>query len=82
MLTAPMYKKILCVIGIIVLVIGQKSNAQDIQFSQYYAAPLYLNPALAGINQIGRAGINYRNQWFGIPDGKVTFLRLLNTISG
>ncbi|MDH5610269.1 MAG: PorP/SprF family type IX secretion system membrane protein, partial [Cyclobacteriaceae bacterium] len=39
------------------------AQAQDPQFSQYYAAPLYLNPALTGINQIGRAGVNYRNQW-------------------
>lgn len=39
------------------------ANAQDPQFSQYYAAPLYLNPGLTGINQRGRAGINYRNQW-------------------
>lgn len=37
--------------------------AQDPQFSQYYAAPLNLNPGLTGINQQGRAGINYRNQW-------------------
>lgn len=68
-----MYKKILCVIGMMVLVIGQKSNAQDIQFSQFYAAPLYLNPALAGINQTGRAGINYRNQWPSIDANFETF---------
>ena len=43
--------------------VGNKATAQDPQFSQYYAAPLYLNPALAGINQRGRAGVNYRNQW-------------------
>ena len=43
--------------------ISNKSNAQDPQFSQYYAAPIYLNPALTGINHIGRAGVNYRNQW-------------------
>lgn len=42
---------------------GGELNAQDPQFSQYYAAPLYLNPALTGVNQIGRAGVNYRNQW-------------------
>lgn len=42
-------------------------QAQDPQFSQYYAAPLYLNPGLTGINQQGRAGLNYRNQWPGIP---------------
>lgn len=37
--------------------------AQDPQFSQFYAAPLYLNPAFAGSTGQARAGINYRNQW-------------------
>ena len=37
--------------------------AQDPQFSQFYAAPLYLNPAFAGSTQQGRVGMNYRNQW-------------------
>lgn len=38
-------------------------TAQDPQFSQFYAAPLYLNPALTGGTSQARAGINYRNQW-------------------
>ncbi len=38
-------------------------HAQDPQFSQFYAAPLYLNPAMAGSTGQARAGINYRNQW-------------------
>ncbi len=48
-------------------------QAQDLQFSQYYAAPLYLNPALAGINQMGRAGMNYRLQWPAIDAKFETF---------
>ena len=44
------------------------ASAQDIHFSQYYAAPLELNPALTGnINGVFRATFNYRNQWFNIP---------------
>jgi type IX secretion system PorP/SprF family membrane protein len=38
-------------------------TGQDPQFSQFYAAPLYLNPALTGSTGQARAGINYRNQW-------------------
>lgn len=39
--------------------------AQDIHFSQYYAAPLPLNPALTGgFNGKFRVAANYRNQWF------------------
>ena len=38
-------------------------TAQDPQYSQFYAAPLYLNPAFAGSTGQNRMGINYRNQW-------------------
>jgi len=42
--------------------------AQDAHFSQFYANPLYTNPATAGVTYAdggGRVGINYRNQWKG-----------------
>lgn len=43
-------------------------TAQDIHFSQYYASPLTLNPALtANINGVFRGVVNYRNQWYTIP---------------
>jgi type IX secretion system PorP/SprF family membrane protein len=42
------------------------SFAQDPQFSQYYNAPLYLNPAFAGTGQHTRAGMNFRTQWTSI----------------
>ena len=45
------------------LSIASSVTAQDPQFSQFYAAPLYMNPAFAGSTQQGRVGINYRNQW-------------------
>ncbi|GAB5538935.1 MAG: hypothetical protein Salg2KO_10380 [Salibacteraceae bacterium] len=48
-------------------------NAQDPAFSQFYANPLYLNPALAGSAQCPRAILNYRNQWPGIPATYVTY---------
>jgi type IX secretion system PorP/SprF family membrane protein len=50
---------------LILLTLGTVT-AQDPQFSQFYAAPLYLNPAFAGSSQQGRVGMNYRNQWPGI----------------
>jgi type IX secretion system PorP/SprF family membrane protein len=47
--------------------------AQDPQFSQYYAAPMYLNPGLVGINQQGSFGVNYRNQWPNLEANFETF---------
>ena len=38
-------------------------QAQDPEFSQFYANPLYLNPAFTGTNGCGRLVMNYRNQW-------------------
>ena len=40
-----------------------KLDAQDPQFSQFYAAPLYLNPGFAGTTPYIRAGANFRSQW-------------------
>lgn len=42
------------------------SQGQDVQLSQYYNAPLYLNPAFAGTAENTRVGLNYRTQWRGI----------------
>lgn len=47
----------------VVMLLVNNLQAQDPQFSQYYAAPLYLNPGLVGIHQKGSFGVNYRNQW-------------------
>lgn len=51
------------------------SWAQDPQFSQYYLAPLLLNPALTGTGECYRAGVNGRTQWTGLPT------RSFNTVS-
>ncbi|MBL7856092.1 MAG: type IX secretion system membrane protein PorP/SprF [Cyclobacteriaceae bacterium] len=47
----------------LMLAMNTSVTAQDPQYSQFYAAPLYLNPAFAGSTGQARAGINYRNQW-------------------
>jgi type IX secretion system PorP/SprF family membrane protein len=49
------------------------TKAQDPQFSQFYANPLYLNPAFAGTAFCPRINVNYRNQWPSIPGSFVTY---------
>jgi type IX secretion system PorP/SprF family membrane protein len=48
-------------------------QAQDPVFSQFYASPLHLNPALAGTSGNGQVFLNYRNQWPSINQAYVTY---------
>ena len=41
----------------------QTAQGQIIQFSQFYAAPLFLAPSYAGQCYGSRVSLNYRNQW-------------------
>jgi type IX secretion system PorP/SprF family membrane protein len=90
-----MSKPLLHIIGILFLL---NLQAQDPHFSQYYANPLYLNPAFAGAERCPHIISNYRNQWPGYPgqfstsalsyDQYVNFLhggigiQILNNIAG
>jgi type IX secretion system PorP/SprF family membrane protein len=66
-------KKIYAIIMLSLSLITYKSaKAQDPEFTQFYANPLYLNPALAGSNICPRVCINYRNQWPAISGTYVT----------
>jgi len=66
-------------------------TAQDIHFSQYYASPLTLNPALVGkFDGVWRATAIYRGQWFAPKDfqpystvsGSVDFALLRDKMKG
>ncbi|QSE96143.1 PorP/SprF family type IX secretion system membrane protein [Fulvivirga lutea] len=61
------------VLAIILTLVAFQSKGQDPQFSQYYAAPLYLNPAFAGTSVGHRFILNYRNQWPNLNNGFVTY---------
>jgi type IX secretion system PorP/SprF family membrane protein len=66
-------KRLLLLILIVPFLGANDLKAQDPAFSQFYANPLYLNPALAGSAQCPRVVLNYRNQWPGIPATYVTY---------
>jgi len=56
--------KLLVVIAFILLMTtALQVKGQDPEFSQFYANPLYLNPAFAGTSEYQRVVANYRNQW-------------------
>lgn len=47
-------------------------RAQDPEFSQFYANPMYTNPAFAG-SECGRIAMAYRMQYYGLPGGYLTY---------
>ncbi len=54
--------------------------AQDLHFSQYYNAPIYVNPASVGVfNGDYRFVANYRSQWNSVPVPYTTFSGSIDT---
>lgn len=70
-----MVNKIVIPFILMVMVLGSTGtiHGQDPHFSQFYANPIYLNPAFAGTNICPRLIINYRNQWPSIPGAYITY---------
>lgn len=54
------------------LTVSTQLWAQDPEFTQFYANPLYLNPAFAGTARCPRLVMNYRNQWPSLTGSFVT----------
>ena len=60
------------IIGFLLIFVNATSFAQDPEFTQFYANPIYLNPAMAGTHGCPRLNLNYRNQWPSISGAFVT----------
>jgi len=62
---------ILTVLAMLLMFCAIRVNAQvDPHFSQYYAYPLWLNPALTGVvDGNARLTANYKDQWTGLDNG-------------
>lgn len=53
--------------------------AQDPQFSQFYAAPLYLGPSMAGAANNSRLCLNFRDQWPTLSGKYITYALSFDT---
>lgn len=67
-----MVARLLALLGTMAVLIA--ARAQDPQFSQWFAAPQYLNPALTGNTHQDRVALNYRLQWPGVRPGYETYM--------
>ncbi|MES2131391.1 MAG: type IX secretion system membrane protein PorP/SprF [Bacteroidota bacterium] len=66
---------------IVILLLFLQTKAtygQDMHFTQFYAAPLYLNPAFSGANVCSRMTLVYRNQWPGVKQAYQSYLLSLD----
>jgi type IX secretion system PorP/SprF family membrane protein len=73
-------------LGCFLLLSVTSVSGQDAAFSQFYANPVYLNPALAGNRICPRITLNYRNQFPSLGGHYVTysagFDTYVNSLSG
>jgi len=65
--------KRLVLVLIVVGVISLDLKAQDPQFSQFFNAPLYLNPSFTGATNSNRIVLNNRLQWPNLPQTFTTY---------
>ena len=68
-----MIRKLRNILVVISILISSSLYSQDPHFTQFYAAPLYLSPSLAGGTAGTRAIINFRDQWPSIPGSFITY---------
>ena len=61
------------ILSVFAILAGISALAQDPQFSQFYQAPLYLNPGFTGITQQQRFVVNHRIQWPNLPQAFSTY---------
>lgn len=65
-------KKILLGVGA-AMIFTTSGMAQDAHFTQYFASPLTLNPALTGLTQYdARLAVNFRSQWGSVSPNPYT----------
>lgn len=65
-------KLYLIIILLILQLVGKVSFGQQGHFTQFFNAPLYVNPAEAGASDNIRVGFNFRRQWPSIATGFTT----------
>jgi type IX secretion system PorP/SprF family membrane protein len=65
------FRSLIIIVG---LLLANNSFAQDPQFSQFYAVPIYTNPALTGASGNIRFNAAYRDQYVGVSNNfKTTY---------
>ena len=56
-----------CFLFLFISLMAEKSFGQDMNYTQYFATPIYYNPAFTGLTPGLRARFLYRDQWPQLP---------------
>ena len=64
--------RLFALLAAVTLGITTDALAQDPAFTQFYANPMYLNPAMAGSANCPRISLNHRNQWPNLRGSFIT----------
>jgi type IX secretion system PorP/SprF family membrane protein len=72
MMEIDFIKRATSAMAMLVITVAFSAFAQDPQFSQYYMAPLYLNPGFTGLVPQQRVTFNHRIQWPSLPQAFAT----------
>ena len=79
-------KKLIGLILVLIFIPSKELMSQDLHFTQFYAAPLYLNPAMAGTAICPRLTANFRIQWPNVTGRYTTYAasydQYFNALSG
>lgn len=75
------------IVGVVILLLNSLNLfSQDVEFSQFYANKIYLNPAFAGSDFDPRISLGYRNQWPELNSAyisySVAFDQYVNALGG
>jgi type IX secretion system PorP/SprF family membrane protein len=61
-------------VAIILLICCCKNSlCQDLEFSQYFNAQAYTNPAFTGVDHGPRFSLNYRNEWAALGNAYISY---------
>ena len=66
-----MFRQLLLLIAILGLCSNLK--AQDPAYTQFYASPVFINPAFTGTTMAPRISLVYRNQWASLTNAYTTY---------
>jgi type IX secretion system PorP/SprF family membrane protein len=68
-----LYKQRLGFLFAFIFLVTSNLFGQDAHYSQFYANPLYINPAFSGTANCPRFNLNFRDQWPSIPGNFLNF---------